>query len=370
MAATIAGACTGVVLVWKAPGPLGVCMMVLCFMLGLFSAAHILLFEITLYSDRLEWRGTFKWRTIQRDQISGWRILPVQGSRILELAMHHSSNWPVQIPLYFVPDAAFAEWLGAVPNLDEKEQAESKAEIENNPAFGMSKDERLASVDRARIVTRSATGLVVFLIAWAIFAPLGREAARLALIAAPWALLLAVWGSRGRIRLNEVRNDRHPSILLPCLLTFPVLGLFALADCELLFWRPVIFPMIAYGLLLSAFALAADASLRNKLAVGVFVIVISMSFGPVIELNMLVDNATPTLFRYVVREKWVTRGKHASYNIAVDRTSADSPDIDTTHVSRAVYARSNVGDPFCIALHEGALSIPWFKPARCPSATR
>jgi hypothetical protein len=75
------------------------------------------------------------------------------------------------------------------------------------------------------------------------------------------------------------------------------------------------------------------------------------------------DASPGQAFRATVNSMYVNQGRSTSYHL---RLGAWGPaPADSVTVSRSLYDQFNPGDQACVALHAGALAIPWFAVRTC-----
>ena len=78
------------------------------------------------------------------------------------------------------------------------------------------------------------------------------------------------------------------------------------------------------------------------------------------------DTAQPQQFRATVSAMHISRGKSTSYYLSLTPWGPRTGPSDVS-VSSSLYNQLNPGDEVCIALHAGALGVPWFAVAQCPA---
>jgi hypothetical protein len=91
----------------------------------------------------------------------------------------------------------------------------------------------------------------------------------------------------------------------------------------------------------------------------------ALGYGAPAVIDIRFDGAAPQPYRATVSSMFITHGKSTSYTL---RLSPWGPKTQENPVSVAssFYRRVSQGDQVCIALHPGALALPWYEVHLCP----
>jgi hypothetical protein len=334
---------------------------------GAYLVRWILGFRIVLTADAIEFGSAPTATVLRRDEIAGWRTLqPSNGPAILVLVPRDSLRQPVKIQKLFQSDAAFESWLAQLPNLDAQDRQAAEQEIAANPDLGVTPDERMATLAAARRTARILNGMFVVSALWAFFYPRPYWLAVTVLAALPWVAVVITARSHGLFRIDQKRNDPHPTVGLAFLMPGFILALRAMLDVHVLRWQEGLWLAGGLGLLLWAAALMSDATLRTKkaTAVALFFLVPAYGYGAGALGNALLDKSPPRVYAVKVVSKYVSSGRSTTYNL---RLEAWGPRLETStvSVSHSFYNSVQPGSPVCIVLRPGALHVAWYVVRRC-----
>src|SRR5215472_13079849 len=90
--------------------------------LGSYVLLYTFKSKIILYADRIEWQGVKSVRSLRREDISGWRIMPTQYISTLEVRLRSPEMKKLKVSLMLTRDEVFKAWFAGLPNLDTQEQ--------------------------------------------------------------------------------------------------------------------------------------------------------------------------------------------------------------------------------------------------------
>lgn len=347
-----------------------VMMFVICtvfLLLGLYLALYTLRAQITLRQDEIELTELTSGTTLRRDEILGYRSQRVQnGPPVLVLVPREGAGKKLKIPSLFAFDQAFHDWISTLPNLDAADAEEAQKEIETNPELGTTLDERTATIQQGRTVCRVLNILTFPLCLWAWLYPRPYELAVACVLLLPWAAIYATARYKGLVVLNQKRNDPHPSVALPFIVPGLMLVPRVLTDMPPVSWeKPVLLAGLVAGLLTYA-AYLADKAIQKQpvIAFILFMLSIAYGYGTVMETNAIFDRTPATIYLTTVTRKYVSSGKSISYHLVL-APWGPMQGGDNVTVTRTFYSAQTVGGPVCIALRNGALSLPWYSVHAC-----
>lgn len=351
------------------PGALaGVALLVTA--LGAFSAwmiAGTLRSKVVLTADGVEVHGVIRVRRLARADIAGRRLVSLQyGQKMLVLSARDPCVRELRISSAIRTDAAWAAWVGGLPDLDAEDARALEVEVAANAELGQTPEERLARLGAARKRANALTYASYAVAAWGYLYPQPYWLAMLALGVLPWIAIVVVAGSSGLCRIDSRRGDPRPTLAIPVIVPGFVLLLRAVLDVGVLdVWRAVIFAAATAALLTWA-ALMSDASARARPWNALLLLALGCAYGygAVVVADTLLDSSPGEVFRVAVLARHADRGRHTSYHLLLDRWGPRREPDDVT-VSGALYAQAVPAGTVCVHRGPGALGISWYEVAAC-----
>jgi hypothetical protein len=335
--------------------------------IGLYVALWVFRARLSLRDEQVEFQGVWLRRTLRWDQVAGYRTLPQRNAPpVLMLFTREGHGRNLKISMMFDLDAGFYDWLRHFPDLDARDTSDSEQAILSDLELGTSVEERTAILRGAKRVQRFATIATFVLAAWGWLHPAPYKLVVCLLAFLPLAAVLMALRSNGLYRLDEERNDAHPNLAVPFIFPGFILALRAITDFEVVTWQRLGLIALAVGVLLLLLATIADPYTRRKPVTLIALLFCSFMYGlgSGLEANALLDRQPARNFSPVVVSRSVSHGRRTEYYLEVE---AWGPHLgrNRVQVHRPVYDTVAIGDPVCIDLHTGALSIPWYTVDTC-----
>lgn len=329
---------------------------------------------MVLYRDRLEYRRFTTFHVVERNRILGWRIASQTFPAHLLLEWKDTSRKQERIPLFFHRDTQFLQWMEGLEDLDTKQRTAEHASIVNDPAIGDLPASREESLRKTRIRTNRLNLLGLLLFFWGLFHPRPYPLIAGLLLASPWLCALIVWRSNGLIHAvgdpSSVRPQLASLVIIPPIL-LALLAIAAFAE-HLLYWEAAFAATLIIGALLSTAFWKADPSLRDVWYIYGFFLLVTLpyGYGAALHLNRLIETADVRYHPYTIAGKRTRTGQLARHQLLLTPATPDSPPVEYVNVSQASFKNAKTGDPFCLSVHRGALTIQWIAPEyaspRCP----
>jgi hypothetical protein len=327
--------------------------------LGVYCLLWVFKGRISLLPDQIVVHGPFRTQWISLDQLQGWRI--VNGTPpTLCLYLKESDARVVKVSLLFELDDEFVRWLGLTASLDEAEQAASLKEVAEDESLGRDETERWETERRWRLRAKVLNGTATIASVWGLFHPRPYVPLMVALAALPWLGVLAVWRSKGFVRLDEFRNDARPNVAFVFLLTPSILMLRAVLDYEIL-WS---FALVVWCLLIAGVltlnALQVDLTVRTKKSTAIAFLLFSLfyGYGFTVELNGLHAAKTTTYMTHVDGKR-ISDSKGIRYEVELGAWGTEKGG-DEFEVSKAEYEGMHPGDAVTVVLRRGWLGVEWY----------
>jgi hypothetical protein len=346
----------------------GICLIFV--LLSGYLIAWMFLARLTLWPDRIENRDLMRGRTLYRRDILGRRIVEQHNApSMLVLFPRGSSAKKMKISNIFRVDALFMEWIGSLPDLDAEDQLAARQDIMSNQELGITPVDRLAAFDRGKRLSRLLSGATFALGAWAWLYPVPYRLVVSLLVLLPCVGLVIVSRSSGLFRIDERRNDPHPSVAVAVMLPGFVLMLRVISDMNLLEWTGPLYISAALAALLTVAAVMADRSLQSRrgLVILLFILSLSYGFGAGMEGNALLDHSKRSVYATKITEKEISSGRYRSYDLYLARWGPKQ-DNDKVSVPRSFYDSVGIGDTVCVSLRQGAFHVQWYIVGPCTPA--
>ena len=371
-AAAIIGGCIGLWFATTASKAYSsaITLLALCLALVVFGAYCILSAVrscVVLFADRVEDHGVFLTRELTRQQILGRRFQQAQNSPGALVLVPRDDARKIKIAQVLKTDGAFEEWTSSLPDLDAQDLKASEEEIAGGVEGSSLREGRLDELARGRKLAMWLKVATYVIAGWSWVYPQPYGLAITLLILLPWLAVMIVVRSDGLFRIDQRKNDAHPSVGTLFLIPGLILAMRVLNDMHVLAWKPALYLSLGIGFVLWVVAAKVDASLRARpftLAL-LLLITCAYGYGAGLEIDKLLDRSAAMVYSGRVVDKHISSGsRHTSYDLRVN-----SPELDVFNgnisVSASLYRSVEVGDSVCASVRRGALNIPWFVVQQC-----
>jgi hypothetical protein len=310
-------------------------------------------------------------RSLQRDEIAGTRIKRrPRGPSSLMLMPNRIGGKPVEIPNgVFDTDDVLTTWLTGLPDLDAAEEQASVEAIASDPALGPTRDVRLARLEAAIRLAKGAQWAVFGAVAACLFLPKPPGILLVILGAMPFAAIW--WASRsgGLYRLMFKRNAEYGD--LSPFVNLPGLGLMIVATRGDFHLEDVRQGMLAAALVTAALLVAiasAEPEARKLSMANVLqaIFLFAYGYGAFALADAGLDRSTPRVYRVVVEDQHVSRGRRSSTSYLELAPWGPRVAAEDATVPTPVYLAVGRGDTVCVSLRPGAVWVPWYSVDLCP----
>lgn len=183
---------------------------------GMYVILTVFKSYIVLFADRIEVHGVHSTRVLRRDEILGRRFVQTRNSRNI-LLVPRGEQRQLKIALLLQTDPAFWKWMNTLPDLDAQDLKTSEEEIAGAPDGSSVHEDRLHGLAAGQRLARTLR-IATFVVAgwgWLYPRPYNLVVTVLALL--PWLAVMIAARSGGPFRINQRRNDAHPSLALAIL---------------------------------------------------------------------------------------------------------------------------------------------------------
>jgi hypothetical protein len=337
---------------------IGVC--VLLALGGAYCFLYTIKSKVVLFPDRISIEDLTRTRVIPRHQIRGWRILPTNPT-CLVLEPSDITGRKAKIALTFPLDDDFEQWLDPLPCLDAEEESTSDEEITNDRRLGENPADRTAALARGRRLAKMLTVASMAVCGWAFLYPRPYVPAIVALIVLPWVAIEILRRSNGLFRVDERRNDAHPSVAIALMFPPLILAVRSVLDYNVLQSASSFLMYASIGGVLAFLAAKFDTTLwARKPIFAIFCVIgFAYGFGAVTEGNALLDRSPGTSYSATVEGKHVSHSKRTSYHLKLGPWGHETKPSDL-EVSRATYDPIECGDVALLTLRRGAFGLNWY----------
>ena len=334
--------------------------------LGSYVLVYTFKSRIVLYADRIEWHGVKSVRSLRRDEIAGWRIIPTQYISTLEVRSQILGAKKLKVSLMLNRDEVFDGWFAGLPNLDTREQAESLARVVEDQSVAATPEERAQKLAKAKSVANALSWAAGVTAAWGWLYPRPYEAAMATLGVIPAIAVIALATGQGLYQVEGRRHDARADLSVAFLVPGAVLALRSLWDFEFLEWMPILKMAIVASVILTILLVGADRGMRERrwAFLAFLLLCFLYAFGAMAQANALLDHSEGQVFRTLVLAKRISSGKSTTYYFMVDPWGPRNKPNEVS-VSRALYQATPIGDAVCVSLGKGALGAPWFVVRAC-----
>jgi hypothetical protein len=270
----------------------------------------------------------------------------------------------------FATDDGLEEWFGGLKDLDEQDREQLLDKIDQDPELGATPEERQRALDRARRLNLAFWAVDGAAAAAFVLVPSEYRLTAMAVLAlAPVMaaylvhrrpLLYAVFKSR-----SDPRGEVSPVLMISGF------GLIAGATKANLISMGLLLPFIGLGalLLVAMFYPVARRSPRLAATVGGLCFLSAIyGWGLARAWDTVADRSAPQTFTAQVLGGHVSRGSRStSYYLILEPWGPYAAVNTQMEVSGTMYYATRQGGIVCLALHAGALRVPWYELVACGS---
>ena len=347
--------------------PFLVFMLVSFVALGCYLAGTAIVSRLVLDGDQIQVQTLLKTRSATLDEIEGYRTISTRNGSYLQIQLTQGRG-TLTISHAFDTDEDFNAWLHRLTDLDEQGRKAILDRIEQDPELGSTPDERLAGLSAARtwnIALSVAAGAALALLLFG--GPELHAVCSVMLIFVPVLAILLAHQQPLLYTLFKPRRDPRTDI------TFAVaIGSFGLLLAGNNNHFVTLRPLLPWMALLAVLVLLACARFLhgNPQIFGAAFALLLLSglygFGVITQLDTLPDQAPSSSFTAQVNGEHASHGRSTTYYLDLGPWGP----IETNNsisVPWSVYSSTQPGDTICLALHPGALHVPWYQRVSCNS---
>lgn len=302
-------------------------------------------------------------RTLYFDQISGWREVDEE----FHILPNDKSLKKIRVTTYLKDSSEIRDFLTErFPNVDEVEADTEYQQIIQNEEFGITPEDRMKRLERARRAARYTEGVGWAVAMWFIFYPHPYTLSLIAAMAYPFLAVAICFLYRGLIKSDSRKNSQHPSVIITMIVVPIGLMYRAIVDINTLsYHNGWILMILVTAVLVVAYQIPTDGfSFRKKADALSFVVAailfLAYGFGSVTLTNAIADSSQPVVYPTVITNKRISSGKSTTYYLELKKWGDQTGDEEIT-VSRSEYESFDVGDKVNVHLRPGIWKMPWIE---------
>jgi len=331
--------------------------------------AYVFLFawrgRLVIDGSRIEIRGAIQEKSADLSEIEGYRTVNTRNGSYYRIVLkdHRGS---MTFSRDFDTDSSFNRWFQQIPNLDQSDRDAVLEEIQHNTELGSTPEERMGALASAKTIS---TFILIVTIAAALvldFAgPEFRFPTAIVVAIAPMVVLFFTFRSPLLYTAFKPKADPRAEVVYTFFAAgFGLLihaGSIHFVSAQSAAWMVILIALACVGALWGSFRGTMGIGGR---VLGLLLFIGIYAYGLVVAADTMPDRSQASSFTTNVVSKHISSGRSTSYILVlapwgpVERTN-------TVSVSSKTYRNTEIGDEVCLALHAGALHVPWYMQIRC-----
>jgi len=328
-----------------------------CGFLSLFKA------RIELYPDKIRQINLFKAKELFIKDIEGFRVAPNQNANALVLIPKKTAAIKMKkmnVSLQYERESELLDWFrNKLVDLDVVDFQEETKQIENNTRLGETKEDRLGLVAKAKNWARLINAVGYIVVFWSIFWPHPFKPLMFALVACPLIALVLLRLFKGVLKFNRKTQSAYPSIDVALVMPACALGLRALGWNILLwdkFWMTFAVATVCLIVLVILFTPYEKKTIGY--AAGLLILCSIYAASSTVIFNGLLDTSSPLKYNAKITDKWISSGKHKSYNFKMLAPDSGYSEVKID-VNKATYDQNEIGNSIQLVVRSGKFGMPW-----------
>jgi hypothetical protein len=237
-------------------------------------------------------------------------------------------------------------------------------EINNNPEFGITDEDRESRFKKAKWISRSYNILSVFFVVGVyLFGAENSHLFNVPMLVYPFIGILLLFLNKGVIKIETKEKSRYPYIGIGLILSSMSIVIKAIMSYQITdyhnFWIPcVVVGAILFALLNKVNVKASGAIDKNQILM-IILITSACAYGVPVIVNCDFDTSAATVAPVTILDQHKLTGKITTYVLTVGPwgTHTEANDVD---VSQWLYSEVSPGDKVNVNIKRGSLKIPWF----------
>lgn len=337
---------------------------------ALYLAMLALRSRLIIDGTRVLVQGALRTQEFDRGDVEGYRTCQgrYQAFRVIFL-----KNGARKISLMsYATDDSLREWFAGLTDLDARDREQLLSKIDADQELGATPQERRDALSRAKRMNIAAwviDGAAAAGFVWG--PPQYRLAAMLILALAPVAAAYVLYRQPLLYGVFKAKSDPRGDVS-PLLMISGFGLLMGAADVNFISTQ-MLLPFIGIGALVLLVLYYPGARRSPRLAgtlVGLVVLSGFYGWGLAAGVDTAADKSAPQSYTAQVLGGHVVHGKSTSYYLELEPWGPYETVENQMKVSAATYYAARQGEIVCLALHRGALRIPWYELVACGATSR
>jgi hypothetical protein len=248
-------------------------------------------------------------------------------------------------------------------DLDSQALKEDQENILQNSLYGVTEEERISTLDKTKTLCKYINGIGFAISAWMLFCPTPYLLALAVGILYP-LIVLTIARLNTLIRIDEIKNSAHPSIISGFITPTFALMLRALLDFHIFrisnLWPPVIAGFVCLLLFMITAEHIFSAAKKNVLSgISLLFFLFLFTAAACTLANCVLDNSPVQVYETKVLNKSITRGKSTIYYLKLDKWGPQTT-VGDESVSESFYNRIQPGNTLSVYYRKGFFKAPWY----------
>lgn len=334
---------------------------------GVYTACWALRSRMTIDATRIDVRGAFGERSLDRSDVEGFRTIQTRYGSYKRLVVKGGQR-AINISSSFATDDDFRAWMQEIPDLDDRDRKALLDKISNDQELGATPEERLGALARAK---RQNIGLFAIALAAALgvnFGPVALERfCAVVLALAPLVTAYLCWSSPLLFAVFKKKTDPRAETCHALLISGLSL-IFENSGRHFVSLQAALSGILVFSLLI---AIAYSGPVLKSTNPGAALVVLFLAplygLGVTSVSNALFDGSAGNVYSTQVVGQHKNSGRSTTYYLRLEPWGPVETSEDVS-VSSHLYYGTSIGDTVCPELHAGSLHIPWFQIIPCATA--
>jgi hypothetical protein len=337
---------------------------------ALYLALVALRTRLIIDGTRVQVQGALRTREFDLSQVEGYRTFRdrYQSYRVICLK-DGASNIRL---MKYATDSSLYDWFAGLKDLDQEDRQRLLEKIDQDQELGATPEERrkaLAGAKQINVATCVVDSAAAAIFLWA---PAEYHlAAAVVLALAPVAAAFMLYRQPLLYGLFKAKADPRADVNLVLILSG--FGLLMGASRVNFISTGLLLPFIVVAALASL-AMFYPAARKNPRAASTLIGICLLSglygWGVAASADSAADASLPQTYAVQVLGSHISRGSRSTnYYLELEPWGPYAAVNSQMHVSAKTYYATRAGQIVCLALHPGALRVPWYEAVPCGNGT-
>lgn len=327
---------------------------------GIYTILNPIMKRFEFYTDKIKGIGLLRTNVLFYSEIEGYRIKKEGKKEKIFLFLKNAAFPRITLESDFFNERRDVfEWVkNSFTDIEKNEYNEEVKEIVNNEEYGVSEEERTASLKKAKFTAKIINITSAILSFWAIIWPEPYSLAIWIMIMLPFAAYSIVKFSKGLIKEDSAGKSAYPNLAIAILSPCMALLMRGVMDWNILQWYYLWGPMIIFtlALFLYAYYCAPKIIKRSITIISILFFCALYGFGVTIALNGVYAHPKKMYYNAELLEKSATKEKRPKLTFKLTPWELKK-EITEKQVGRTIYEKYNTGDKVTIVVKKGLFNL-------------